>query len=88
MITTVPGEKCIDPPGYGDTPAPPEEHNLTLAWNPTNPPDHGKTVIYNCSAGGTYNRRKDNFDLTTYTLTCLKDNKFSTPAWPTCADSK
>ena len=50
--------------------------------------EHGEKLTYNCSAGGRHNRLKSNYNVNTYNLTCLLENQFSTPNWPTCAASK
>ena len=39
---------------------------------------------YYCDAGGEFNRFESDFDKNVYELTCLPENKFSTPEWPTC----
>ena len=69
-------------------PEPPSEHKLNTVWDAGNPPGHGEVLTYNCSAGGAHNRLKSDYTKNTYTLTCLKDNQFSAPTWPTCVDSK
>ena len=73
-----PGSKCVDPP------KPDDKYNLTLTWNPKYPPAHNSTVKYKCDAGGEFNRFESDFEQNVYNLTCLPDNKFSTPDWPTC----
>ena len=90
------GSKCVTPP------LPPNQHNLIAVWDETNPPGrtfrdvedafsvisgHGSMLTYKCSAGGVHNRLTSDFNLDTYNLTCLPDNQFSNPAWPTCAAS-
>ena len=42
---------------------------------------------YECNAGPPFNRRRDNFSLTTHDVTCQEDATF-TEEWPTCANSK
>ena len=48
---------------------------------------HGSMLTYKCSAGGLHNRLTSDFNLDTYNLTCLPENRFSIPTWPTCAAS-
>ena len=76
------GSHCVSPP-----PAP-SASKLALSWVDTDPPAHGETVWYRCNAGNSYNRLETDFSKTGYSLTCLEDNKFSTPSWPVCIDSK
>ena len=85
-VTTIPDpcvwSHCVDPP------PPPSASKLELSWDSSDPPAHDETVWYRCKAGNQYNRLETDFSKTGYALTCLKDNKFSTPAWPVCIDSK
>ena len=76
------GSHCTNPPD------PPAESNLLLYWNPEYPPAHNETVLYKCNAGKHHNRFTDDYEKYNYTLTCLPDNQFSDPDWPTCADCK
>ena len=50
--------------------------------------EHDGILTYNCTAGGRHNRLKSDYNVNTYNLTCLPENQFSTPTWPTCAASK
>ena len=50
--------------------------------------EHGEVLTYNCSAGGRHNRLVSDYNVNTYNLTCLPENQFSTPTWPTCVASK
>ena len=74
------GSHCTNPP------APPAESNLLLFWNSEYPPAHNETVLYKCNAGKHHNRFIEDYMKDNYTLTCLQDNQFSEPEWPTCAD--
>ena len=76
------GSHCLNPP------SPPDDSKLLLTWNKDYPPAHDETVLYKCNAGSHYNRFTDDFSKDNYTLTCLPDNQFSQPEWPTCADCK
>ena len=49
------------------------------------PTPHGSIARYQCDAGSRWNRRIDNFDLTTHDVTCQEDGTW-TENWPTCAD--
>ena len=85
-VTTIPHpcewSHCVDPP------SPSTDSKLELDWDDTDPPAHGETVRYRCNAGNKYNRLETDFSKTGYSLECLEDNKFSTPSWPVCIDSK
>ena len=59
---------------------------LKLVWNSQSPPAHQQTVKYQCDAGNRYNRFVTDFSKNKYYLTCLPNNTFSDPAWPTCID--
>ena len=76
------GSHCVNPPD------PPADSKLLLFWNPDYPPAHDEAVMYKCNAGTSYNRFITDFNKYNYTLTCLPDNQFSEPDWPTCADCK
>ena len=76
------GSHCVNPPD------PPADSKLLLFWNPDYPPAHDETVMYKCNAGTSYNRFITDFNKYNYTLTCLPDNQFTEPDWPTCADCK
>ena len=84
-VTTIPDpcvwSHCVDPP------PPPSASKLELSWDSTDPPAHDETVWYRCKAGNKYNRLETDFSKTGYALTCLTDNKFSSPSWPVCIDS-
>ena len=89
------GSKCVTPL------LPPTRHNLVPVWDKNNPPGrldneclltsvmsgHGSMLTYKCSTGGLHNRLTSDFNLDTYNLTCLPENRFSIPTWPTCAAS-
>ena len=79
-ILCILGSHCLNPPD------PPAESKLLLSWNPDYPPAHDETVLYKCNAGNHHNRFIDDYSRYNYTLTCLPDNQFSEPEWPTCAD--
>ena len=49
------------------------------------PTPFGSIARYRCDAGDRWNRRIDNFDLTTHDITCQTDGSW-TENWPTCAD--
>ena len=70
--------RCVDPP------TPPEDNNLSLqGYDQNNPPWHGDTVQYCCSAGG-WNRFENDFSQSCISLTCLTNNIFSSVSWPQC----
>ena len=73
---------CINPPD------PDAQHKLKLIWNPLAPPAHNDSILYICDAGSTYNRFETDFNQWNYSLTCMENNQFSEPSWPTCVDSK
>ena len=76
------------PPGAPGGPALPAASKLKLVWNSAAPPAHNSTVRYDCDAGTKYNRFTSDFTKNKYYLTCLEENTFSSPDWPTCADGE
>ena len=69
---------------------PPPQGSLLVLDNTSYvyPPQINTTVTYTYHAGGPFNRLDYDFDSDNYTLTCLENNVFSSPIWPTCINSK
>ena len=71
---------------------PPFNHRTSTLVQPYNEPYPGSSVTYHCSTTAIegqihHNKREDDFSSNTYTLTCLPDDTWDTPQWPTCSPS-